>query len=376
MPRFNHIIETEYKPTFRTEKIVGMFDVPVSQKLRKEWSVDMPIEEKNWQIGLIVGASGAGKTTIARKAFGEDAYHKGYDWSSHSLLDDFNEKCQAKDITNALSHVGFSSPPAWLLPYSALSNGQKFRCELARCLIDERSLIVFDEFTSVVDRNVAKVGSHAVQKAIRKTNKQFVAVTCHYDVEEWLQPDWVYDVSASSFKWRLESRGSAKIQIFRCHHSAWKLFEGNHYLSSELNKASTCFILMFDGEPAAFTAVLPFPHPKVKDVWKEHRTVTLPDYQGFGLGNMLSEFVGEWLHKRGKKFRSVTAHPAMIGHRYRSSAWIMDRGPSRIGKNGLTGNRKIQFEKNVSIRRLTASFLYVPEEKRISKNETRNAKHA
>lgn len=362
MPNFNHVIETEYKPTFRTEKVVGMFDVPATQKLRKEWHINMPIEEKEWQVGLIVGASGAGKTTIAKRAFGADAYHQGYDWKSSSLLDDFDAGLSASDITNSLSHVGFSSPPSWLLPYSALSNGQKFRCELARCLTDARGLIVFDEFTSVVDRNVAKVGSHAVQKAIRKTKKQFVAVTCHYDVEGWLEPDWVYDVSAASFKWRFDRRPQSTIQIFRCHHSAWRLFAGNHYLSADLNKASTCFILMIGGEPAAFTAVLSFPHPKIKDVWKEHRTVTLPDYQGFGLGNRLSEFVGEWLSKRGKKFRSVTSHPAMIGHRYRSSCWIMDRAPSRVPRPTYEGT--IGQKKSRSEGRLTASFEYIPECKR------------
>ena len=363
MPNFNHVVETTYKPSFRTEKVVGMFDVPAAKKLRKEWQVNMPIEEKDWQIGLIVGASGSGKTTIARRVFGDEAYHQGCDWSSASLLDDFDEHLSATDITNALSHVGFSSPPAWLLPYDALSNGQKFRCELARCLTDKRKLVVFDEFTSVVDRTVAKVGSHAVQKAIRKTNKKFVAVTCHYDVEGWLQADWVYDVSVASFKWRSERRLSAKVKIFRCHHSAWRLFAGNHYLSADINKAAICFILFFDGEPAAFTAVLSFPH-KLKNYWREHRTVTLPDYQGFGLGNRLSEFVGEWLHQRGKKFRSVTSHPAMIGHRYRSDAWIMYRAPSRtsINKDEL-------MKKTSSSGRLTASFIYVPLNKRIAQIE-------
>ena len=168
MPNFNHVVETEYKPSFRTEKVVGMFDVPPSKKLRKEWNVEIPIEEKEWQIGLIIGASGSGKTTIAKRLFNEEAYHNGYKWKSPSLLDDFDKDLSANDITNSLSHVGFSSPPSWLLPYSALSNGQKFRCELARCLTEKKDLIVFDEFTSVVDRNVAKIGSHAVQKAIKK----------------------------------------------------------------------------------------------------------------------------------------------------------------------------------------------------------------
>ena len=362
MPNFNHVIETEYKPTFRTEKVVGMFDVPATDKLKKEWQINMPIEEKDWQIGLIVGASGAGKTTIAKEVFGSEVYHEGYNWEASSILDDFDDSLSATDVTNCLSHVGFSSPPSWLLPYGALSNGQKFRCELARCLVDNRDLIVFDEFTSVVDRTVAKVGSHAVQKAIKKTNKKFVAVTCHYDVEGWLQPDWVLDVSDMSFTWGCQRRPKAKIEIFQCHHAAWQLFAGNHYLDATLNKAATCFILFFEGQPASFTGVLPFPHPKIKNVWKGHRTVTLPDYQGLGLGNILSEFAGEWLDAKGKKFRSVTSHPAMIGHRYRSEAWVMDRAPSRLAPAG--NKAKIQTNSNTSIHRLTASFLYIPKNKR------------
>jgi len=86
MPNFNHVVEAEYKPTFRTEKVVGMFDVPASKKLRKEWQINMPIEDKDWQIGLIVGASGAGKTTIAKRVFGDDVYHEGYRWASSSLI--------------------------------------------------------------------------------------------------------------------------------------------------------------------------------------------------------------------------------------------------------------------------------------------------
>lgn len=364
MPNFEHLVELDYKKSFRTEKVAGMFDIPVEDKLRKSWSVNLPIEEENWQIGLIVGASGSGKTTIAKRAFGDQFYHQGFEWKANSLLDDFDKELSASDITNALSHVGFSSPPSWLLPYSSLSNGQKFRCELARCLTSKNDLIVFDEFTSVVDRTVAKIGSHAIQKQIRKTNKQFVAVTCHYDVQGWLKPDWIYDVSDMSFQRGYLRREKSKIQIFRCHHSAWRIFRGHHYLSADVNKASTCFLLFFDGEPATFGAILPFPHPKLKNVWKGHRTVTLPDFQGLGLGNYLSEFIGEWLHKKGKKYRSVTSHPSMVNHRYNSDAWIMDRAPSRLASPGAKA--KVQNNNNTSIKRLTASFFYVPKEKRKS----------
>lgn len=356
MPSFKHVVEIDYIPTFRTQKVAGMFDVPVEGKLRKEWDINFPIEEREWQVGLIVGASGAGKTTLANKIFGEEAYFGGFDWQARSILDDFSKDLQIDDITGALSHVGFSSPPAWLLPYSALSNGQKFRADMARVLLEKDDLIVFDEFTSVVDRTVAKVGSHAVQKFVRKTNKKFVAVTCHYDVEETLQPDWVFDVSTGEFRWECLQRKPIEAKIFQCNYKAWQLFKGHHYLSAEINKASTVFVMEINGEPCAITALLPFPHPKKKNFWKEHRTVVLPDYQGMGLGNIMSEFSGEWLKGRGKGFTSVTSHPAMIAHRNNSDKWKMTRKPSRLAPPGTKA--KVQSNKNTSISRLTASFEY------------------
>jgi len=95
--------------------------------------------------------------------------------------------------------VGFSSPPSWLKPYHVLSNGEKMRVDLARSLLSKKDIVVFDEFTSVVDRNVAKITSFAVSKSVRKTKKQFVAVSCHFDILEWLEPDWVFNTNTMSF---------------------------------------------------------------------------------------------------------------------------------------------------------------------------------
>jgi len=356
MPSFNHLVTVNYKPTFRTEKVTGMFDVSVEEKLTKEWQVDLPIENLDWSVGLIVGASGSGKTTIAKRAFSEKNYFTKHEWKDTSLLNDFDKSLDVKDITDALSHVGFASPPSWLLPYHCLSNGQKFRTDLARLILETEGLIVFDEFTSLVDRTVAKIGSFAVQKFIRKRNRQFVAVTCHYDVAEWLEPDWVYDVSTMTFERRLLRRPSIEVTVEQVHHSIWQIFKGHHYLSADLNKASKVFLATIEGEPVAMTAILPFPHPHVKNVWKEHRTVVLPDYQGFGLGNRLSEIVGDYLIANGKRFTSVTSHPSMIGYRYKSKKWVMVRAPSR-------GSKPNPNEKSISgktsISRLTASFEYI-----------------
>ena len=34
----------------------------------------------------------------------------------------------------------------------------------------------------------------------KKTNKKFIAVGCHKDVEDWLLPDWVFDTNTMTFR--------------------------------------------------------------------------------------------------------------------------------------------------------------------------------
>ena len=98
------------------------------------------------------------------------------------------------EIEKMFYAVGFGSVPSWLKPFDVLSNGEKMRVELARAML-QSDFVVFDEFTSVVDRQVAQTASMAINKAVHRMNKQFIAVTCHYDVLEWLQPDWVFDTN-------------------------------------------------------------------------------------------------------------------------------------------------------------------------------------
>src|SRR5690606_13882916 len=115
-----------------------------------------------------------------------ESYIKAFVCTHESISDDFPEGMQVNEITKNLCSVGFASPPDWLKSYEALSQGEKMRVDIARALSLDQPLIVFDEFTSVVDREVAKVSAYAISKAIRRTTKKFIAVTCHYDVVDWL----------------------------------------------------------------------------------------------------------------------------------------------------------------------------------------------
>lgn len=137
------------------------------------------------------GGSGTGKTTIAKELFGDNICK--FEYNAHSVIDDMPNK-SIEEISKTLYATGFGSVPSWLKPYKVLSNGEKMRCDLARAILTQ-DFIVFDEFTSVVDRKVAQTACIAVNKAIKQANKKFIAVSCHYDVLEWLQPDWVFDTN-------------------------------------------------------------------------------------------------------------------------------------------------------------------------------------
>ena len=163
----------------------------------------MPLEDFNWQIGIIVGRSGSGKTSIAKQLFA-DAYIRGFDYGSKCVLDDFPEELETSEITRMLCSVGFASPPDWLKSYDCLSQGEKMRVDIARALCLDKPLIVFDEFTSVVDREIAKVSAFAISKAVRRSSKKFIAVTCHYDVVDWLDPDWVFCSDTMEFSRKKE----------------------------------------------------------------------------------------------------------------------------------------------------------------------------
>ena len=153
--------------SFRVQQVGGMFDVPLAQKVSQRFHVDVPdgvldndecrmmndeqpagrnTASSNhqssfithpspaWQIGLIVGPSGSGKSTIARAMFGDRVY-KPKAWPADQAVIDGLGQRPIKEITRLFTAVGFSSPPSWIKPYSVLSNGEQFRCDLARALL-------------------------------------------------------------------------------------------------------------------------------------------------------------------------------------------------------------------------------------------------
>lgn len=355
MPRAKLVRSSKILRTPRVLQMEGMFQVPPTQRSEVTWEVNLPIEEREWSIGLVVGPSGCGKSTLARELFGGQLV-AGYDWpADKSILDGFPAGMPIKEITGLLSSVGFSSPPAWLRPFGVLSNGEQFRVTIARALAENQDLAVIDEFTSVVDRQVARIGSAAIAKTVRARKQKLIAVTCHFDVAEWLQADWQFEPATGSFAWRsLQRRPAIKLKIVRVHRSAWKIFKHHHYLDTNIHRSAQCYVALVDNTPAAFVGVISFPH-RIRPGWREHRVVCLPDYQGVGIGNAVSEHIAS-IYSVSKRYRSVTGSPAMIHHRAKSPLWRMIRPPGAHGKpqSGLSHMRGSSADS-----RVTASFEWV-----------------
>lgn len=358
-------LEVPVKQTGRVQQVLGMFDVPPSDLSRTTIEIpdelDRICDEDDWQIGLIAGPSGSGKTTIAKHLLGVRLI-EDFGWPADKAIVDAIDG-PIRDVVKTLTAVGFGSPPAWLRPYSALSTGERFRATVARAMIEADGDVPFgiDEFTSVVDRQVAQVGSAAIQKAIRRTDRRFIAASCHLDILPWLDPDWLYRPDTGKMEWfprgRLQ-RPRLRLELRSVDREAWTLFAPHHYLSSDLHVAAKCVGGFIDGRIVAFVAYYRFPHPKAKDIMINHRTVVLPDWQGLGIGGRMADEVGEMLAEQGNRFRTTLAHPALIAHFRGSRRWsevAAQNKPSRSRKP-----KRLQ-KQHASARKLaTKTFQYVP----------------
>lgn len=339
-------VECPVYDSFRVAQVAGMFDVPLAEKACESFRAEVPDLDEPWRIGLIVSPSGSGKSTIARRLFGAALYTSDAWPVDRAVIDGIVDGVDAsggdlltRTITELFTAVGFSSPPSWVKPYHVLSGGERFRCDLARALAaactggsrtenaagdaaeSSPPIVAFDEFTSVVDRQVARFGSAAVASAVRsgRVPCRFVAVTCHYDVAEWLEPDWTLDMATGLTDRRRLRRPRIDVEVVRCRARLWSLFARHHYLSGGLSVRARCYLAQIVGAPAAFCATLPCIGRKGH--WRISRIVTLPDYQGLGVGMRFAETVAELHREDGRRLNITASHPAVIGHCRRSPRW-------------------------------------------------------
>jgi len=284
---------------------------------------EKPKVPEEFNIGLIVGSSGSGKSSLL-KEFGSEEIPV---WEKDKAI--VSHFSSPEEAVSKLSSVGLNSIPTYMRPYHVLSTGEKFRADLARNIKDNA---VIDEFTSVVNRTVAKVASMSIAKKIRRENiKNVVFASCHDDIVAWLEPDWVYNTDSGELTIRgllQQQRPILRLDIYRTTWKKWEMFKKHHYLSADLNKASHCYIGILDGKEIAFNASISLPgkipplyEGDVRKKFRESRTVVLPDYQGIGIGTRFSDAIAQMYLDWGYRYFSKTAHVRMGEYRQNSPLW-------------------------------------------------------
>jgi ABC-type lipoprotein export system ATPase subunit/GNAT superfamily N-acetyltransferase len=326
-----------------TEYIYEAFDIQNKDESNVIVEANLENLPKQWNIGVVYGGSGTGKTTILKNYFKKEM-DKSYFDNSKSLISNF-DWLEPKDATFLLSAMGLSSVPTWLRPFNTLSNGEQYRANLAYIVgsAKENEVILIDEYTSVVDRDVAKAMSNALQKYIRRTNKKIVLASCHFDIMEWLQPDWIYSPS----KGRLEIAPSLRqpqieLQIVRCRYETWKLFKQHHYLTEDLNKAATNYLVLWNEQPIAFIGVLPFPGVGDEKTRRISRIVVLPDFQGLGLGKSILNYISSLYAKDESTMYIRTMSPALGLALAKDKNWIATSSNLKIPGQDSSGRKMIE----------------------------------
>ncbi len=338
-----------------TVHLAQQFDIEFDGSSNFEPPILPPVPE-TYGIGLIVGPSGTGKTLLLNR-FG---IPQPIDWKwNKSIASHFYH---AEDAQNRLAGVGLNSIPTWLKPFHVLSTGEKFRANTARRLTNDT---VLDEFTSTVDRNVAKSICVAIRRYVDRFQLQRLTIaTCHYDVIRWLEPDWFFNTTTSV----LDARGRVRrpqiiIHIHRVTRNPWAMFRQHHYLTPRMHPQAQCFLGLWERRPVIFTAVLAFPHPKIKKAFREHRTVVHPDFQGLGIGTRFSDAIAHIYKATGRRYFSRTSHPRMGEYRQKSPLWRPTASNLRRQKQ-ISPDTSIQNHWAIDTKRVCYSHEYIGKPKK------------
>ena len=123
MQSFNILKEIEVKENFKNNQIKSVFDIQDNKITHKATHNLFFDEIENWNIGVITGISGAGKSSLAKeiaKKYNIKVIEKN-EWNNDSIINNF--KGNIDEVLDFLTKVGLNTHPIYLKSYNILSNG-------------------------------------------------------------------------------------------------------------------------------------------------------------------------------------------------------------------------------------------------------------
>lgn len=191
------ILESKIENDNYTQFLYDNYDIQNREKTVTEVPIPSKedMEEMNkddWNILLICGKSGSGKSTILNEVYGTSKPIM-YDYGK-CVISQF-PRLTEEEVCDLLSSMGLASVPTWLRKPQELSNGERARLDIAKAIYDANGgIVLLDEYTSVVNRSAAKSMSHALQRYARQKGLKIIIASCHFDIVEWLQPDYMFNL--------------------------------------------------------------------------------------------------------------------------------------------------------------------------------------
>ena len=324
------ILKSDVNKEFRCQVAANSLDIDVEKKSIHHLKIDNIKIPNNWNIGLVYGNSGSGKTTMIKHLFGENIFDVKLD-ENKPIINQLPKDLSYEDCAKLLNGIGLNSVPCWIRPIKTLSNGQKARAEAVYLMTKSEKVVFIDEWTSVVDRTVGKAMSLCLHKYAKRNNKKIILCSCHQDVLEWLQPDWMIDCNKQEFilpkseDFFFKKREKLKFEIKKIDRRSWKYFSKYHYLSERLPGGKLyLYGLFYNNNQIGFKCFANYtPYTKKnrkegkKIIFHSNRTVIHPDYNGLGLGiKLINETSRLLLNKIDcrimAKFSSTPVYKAMI----------------------------------------------------------------
>jgi ABC-type lipoprotein export system ATPase subunit len=283
----------------------------------KEMTVTIPDLPREG-IVLIVGTSGSGKSTILRSLYHSQAVSIS---PCSTVIENFSTPERGEELLLA---CGLRTIPAWFRTPATLSNGEYHRFEIAMML--DQGVRCIDEFTSVVDRDTAKSLAYSLRQYHNEDRRVLYIASCHRDIIDWLDPDWVYDTDLQVLDnrralHRLGRRPPITLTIRGTGPEMWRSFSKYHYLDTRMSRSVHCYVGLIGDKPVAFHAAIHSTNRDIHSYWRGHRTVVLPEFQGLGIGTAFSDAIAQMYVDRGMRYFSKTAHPSFGEHREKSPLW-------------------------------------------------------